>query len=648
VVKLAASQRRILSFQVSLFHGLTGSDIARLYSFTDIASSSSVFHLPSCSIMPFDAKIAPWPLAWISSSRNRKFIQCPARAPSIVPVACALRRFVNRFSWQVKLRDAPRDAPTIAKYRGAPVAPCRLEHNLPLECWKSRLIAVAMKKVEMSRRSNLHCGSNFSNVTFLDQVCGRLLRTSCWCLVARDKGCGYVLHRKCDLTTIHRSILFGSSEYTAVPSPDWNTVKSAYVSHVGDVVSSFFPSEHRVAVRAQLLRSLIIQRSSPTAVLKITCKDHKRPTEHRNLHSAPVSQFSGLSQFVKHVLGQYLQQQQHIVRDARHLMREIVKVVAPDNVRLYRIDLKRFFMSGEPNDLAHICSSIFNGVQRRDFEGALLFLLYHQYITSEELPDFLFRAILGTGMGLKHSSEVANTALCIMAEVNFAASKAIQSRFKMVGYWWYFDDIIVASTSVQLFSSFYREFVTRCRFFRPELIEASAFGVDFLNVHVFIHDHSFHTRTIFKPSSLSVPLTPDSAHAPHVHRWPLGTLRTLLRLCSRNVDAEAIGSQFVCRFSKYNQSPTLIRALEQIVIDHCKGSCSRTQKSSVGKNIQWIVLPFHPLWLACGLHKSILSFINSIDSQLALQSGGIGETSFRISWKNHMLPNMHLLSRRFV
>jgi hypothetical protein len=135
--------------------------------------------------------------------------------------------------------------------------------------------------------------------------------------------------------------------------------------------------------------------------------------------------------------------------------------------------------------------------------------------------------------------------------------------------------------------------------------------------------------------------------------WPLGTLRSILRLCSRVEDASAADLLYLSRFTFYcSHSPDLIRLLKGIIHDHRSHSSSGsstvcTQKFSASRAIRWLVLPFHPVWYDVGLHQLVVRFINSVDSQQALSFAGISNVVFRLSGKNVLMPNMHVLSRRF-
>jgi hypothetical protein len=80
-------------------------------------------------------------------------------------------------------------------------------------------------------------------------------------------------------------------------------------------------------------------------------------------------------------------------------------------------------MSGSSHALADTCRSVVEQVgASRVIRDCLYFLLYHQYVKTNVLPDRLFQTVEGAGMGLSHSSEVANTALA-------AASPIVQAKY---------------------------------------------------------------------------------------------------------------------------------------------------------------------------------------------------------------------------
>ena len=79
---------------------------------------------------------------------------------------------------------------------------------------------------------------------------------------------------------------------------------------------------------------------------------------------------------------------------------------------MYRLDMKRFFMSGTPPDLCDNAVAILPTGRRRDLlSRVLLWLLDSQWISSKMHNDRCFKVMRGSGMGLTHSSAVCDAAL---------------------------------------------------------------------------------------------------------------------------------------------------------------------------------------------------------------------------------------------
>ena len=104
-------------------------------------------------------------------------------------------------------------------------------------------------------------------------------------------------------------------------------------------------------------------------------------------------------------------------------------------------------MSGEHHDL--VASTLppkhlkFIDKERHSvLERPLWLLLSEQYISSAELPQRWWKIEVGTGQGLLHSGEVADSALYWLAEYEWA-SKENLSRHGIDGFWRFRDDGLV-------------------------------------------------------------------------------------------------------------------------------------------------------------------------------------------------------------
>jgi hypothetical protein len=216
-------------------------------------------------------------------------------------------------------------------------------------------------------------------------------------------------------------------------------------------------------------------------------------------------------------------------------------------------------MSGDPSESAVPVSTLFKrGAERDTIVDVILFLLTYQYVQSNELVGRMFQVAKRTGMGLKHSSELANVALAMVAEESFACDPISRRQFGMLLYVRYFDDIFIVAPQPKTFHKWFSRFKVVCHQFRPEIVESSGVGVDMLNMHIHMLGGCQHTDTTCKATSLSVPLMCDSAHAPHVHRWPTGALKGVLRLCGPRQNAMRVGEALSSGFNNFRAHPTSV------------------------------------------------------------------------------------------
>jgi hypothetical protein len=214
---------------------------------------------------------------------------------------------------------------------------------------------------------------------------------------------------------------------------------------------------------------------------------------------------------------------------------QVRDLTIPSGSWLVRIDMKKFFLSGDAHLLSSMCAQVERNPRRRFiFSDVCLLLLYHQYIKSRELLGQCFRVVKGAGMGLVHSSDIANFALWRLSEHDYACNSDVALDHGIVGYWKYFDDIFMITSDISRFKRWYHGCVTRSQCFVPEIEEISRVAVRMLNMCIYSDDRGvLQTRTHFKDDSLGVPMSPSSAHVSHVHSsWPVSTLVSALRLCS--------------------------------------------------------------------------------------------------------------------
>ena len=88
----------------------------------------------------------------------------------------------------------------------------------------------------------------------------------------------------------------------------------------------------------------------------------------------------------------------HLLRDTKEFVDDLRRVQWQDGLRMVKIDIKEFYMSGKPGFLSHACSELFCD-ETEDFQQlvakAVDRLCRKQYVQSEFLPELTYRVTRG-------------------------------------------------------------------------------------------------------------------------------------------------------------------------------------------------------------------------------------------------------------
>ena len=98
----------------------------------------------------------------------------------------------------------------------------------------------------------------------------------------------------------------------------------------------------------------------------------------------------------------------HLLRDTKEFVDDLRRLHWQDGMRMVKIDIKEFYMSGKPGFLSHACSELYCE-ETKDFKQlvarAVDWLCRNQFVQSKFLPDLTYRVTRGSGMSLLHSGE---------------------------------------------------------------------------------------------------------------------------------------------------------------------------------------------------------------------------------------------------
>ena len=273
--------------------------------------------------------------------------------------------------------------------------------------------------------------------------------------------------------------------------------------------------------------------------LKLTLKSHKDPGEvsHRALHATPNYMLMGLGLWVQMMCQKRLAdvEYSHILKDASGFISDIRAIEVGSIDFFVKVDFKDFYMSGEPKQIADDVASREPDMHSRLLlRDAILILLESQFLEAEPVADKLYQVIRGSGMGLVHSGFITDLSLANLAEVNWAASRAVRGQHGIKGGWRFRDDSLWVCTDKTLADRFFDEYARRSTYFVLKIEEVHSYMMRFLNVMTYKTGAGYHVGPAFKPSALhNFPLDVTSCHAPTVHTmWPAALLRSLVKFAS--------------------------------------------------------------------------------------------------------------------
>ena len=143
----------------------------------------------------------------------------------------------------------------------------------------------------------------------------------------------------------------------------------------------------------------------------------------------------------------------HLLRDTTEFVDELRHLQRQDGMRMVKIDIKEFYMSGKPDFLSHACSKLFCD-ETEDFKQlvarAVDWLCRNQFVQSEFLPDLTYRVTRGSGMGLLHCGDVSDAGFWIAAE-SWLVNTSVRKWCSLTCWTRFRDDIFEITSNFPLF-----------------------------------------------------------------------------------------------------------------------------------------------------------------------------------------------------
>ncbi len=215
----------------------------------------------------------------------------------------------------------------------------------------------------------------------------------------------------------------------------------------------------------------------------------------------------------------------HLVDSTSSFIDRMSELRVAENDVFMHMDLKDFFMTGSAQYLVHHCSLIIPFRFREVFREALLFILENQYISAHLFPKQLWRVVVGSGMGLKCSSDVSDAAFLHAVELCGLSllSQASRQRFGIISYTCYRDNLLfVCKPDFERIRSLKFHIENHILLYKGQVEEASHIGVTFLDLNLAKDEPCRRTGTIsynpfLKSTSLLQVLSTRSTHLLTTH-----------------------------------------------------------------------------------------------------------------------------------
>ena len=96
---------------------------------------------------------------------------------------------------------------------------------------------------------------------------------------------------------------------------------------------------------------------------------------------------------------------------------------------MIRIDIDHFLCQGQSSNFSDAAASLFDWPHKRLVHQVCMFiLLTHQYIASSLVPG-LWRVVIGSGMGLRHSSSICDAAFLALCELPWGLKPVVRAKY---------------------------------------------------------------------------------------------------------------------------------------------------------------------------------------------------------------------------
>jgi hypothetical protein len=283
-------------------------------------------------------------------------------------------------------------------------------------------------------------------------------------------------------------------------------------------------------------------------------------------------------------------------------------------------------------------------------ERVARFLLNHQLVRSDLLPNRLWQVAKGSGMGLKHSSALCDAALYAMCERPFILKHVVLRVHGIRLYRRFKDDMFAIVSNPGLAGRWLQCVKGRCQgTFAFECIECSQYSVTMLALKIW-KGPGRGILTCPRERVLDGPvLSITSAHDLSLHQaWPVALLRSQLKFTSAS-ERKNVVYNTIQRFKRHYAPDPIIFALTSEAARWecnqwvCRQEVKKSSKLAMEGNVAWMVLPSHPAFRrGRDIQKAVKALQACVVFSTAWKSAWRGNALvIHVSWKNSLSHSVH-------
>ena len=186
----------------------------------------------------------------------------------------------------------------------------------------------------------------------------RRMRDGGWTLLPNDKEPGFCFIRHSETRDIAISSLvpgsYEESHFLDMWLPGMMKTYGVSAKGIGEL--------HGKRTQSAVLSSQWSEGATAICQIRLLCKTTKSPGEvtFRCVHSGVSNMWTGLSAWLAHHLRVKIEMKlPHLLRDTKEFVDDLRHLHWQDGMRMIKIDIKEFYMSGNPCFLSHACSELF-------------------------------------------------------------------------------------------------------------------------------------------------------------------------------------------------------------------------------------------------------------------------------------------------